>query len=286
MSNAVYDTLSIEVKAGPADDDMPYLFRAAGSTLKFAGHLALDPKRGASGDAQPDFPALEVGEKLDARQILPEQHFTQPPPRYNEASLIRELEAKGIGRPSTYAPTVTVIQTRDYVKQEERRLKPTLTGRVVCELLTEYFNEEMDYAFTARMEDQLDEISNGKLDWKPMLDEFYHPFERRLVNARENMPRRAIIEKVGRQCPSCEDGDLVIKRSRYGKFIGCSNYPECKHTERYLERTGYLCPQCGSEHQGEIVERKTRKGRTFFGCSPLPGLRLQRLEAGAQAAAD
>ena len=250
---------------------MPYFFRASGSKLKFPGHLILNPKRHAkSNDSQQDFPDLEPGEKLDRRTIIPEQHFTQPPPRYTEATLIRQLEERGIGRPSTYAPTVTVIQTRDYVTQEDRRLKPTVTGRVVSELLTEYFNEEMDYAYTAKLEDQLDEVSRGALDWRPMLDEFYHPFERRLENARENMPRRNVIEKVGRDCPTCADGELVIKHSRYGKFIGCSNYPECKHTERFLERKGFLCPQCGEERGGEIVERRSRKGRAFFGCDRYP----------------
>ena len=275
MAPAVYDTLRIEVKAGRNKDNMPYLFRASGRTLKFAGHLALREKpadRSGKGqdDQQQRFPELAKGEWLERRQIIPEQHFTQPPSRYNEASLIRQLEELGIGRPSTYAPTVTVIQTRDYVTQIDRRLHPTKTGRVVCELLTEFFQEEMDYAFTAKMEDQLDEVSNGKLDWRPMLGEFYQPFEKRLVNARENMPRRDVAEKVGRKCPTCSEGDLVIKHSRYGKFIGCSKYPDCKHTERFLQRKGLLCPTCGVERQGEIVERRTRKGRVFFGCSRYP----------------
>ena len=250
MSPAVYNTLRIEVNAGPTADDMPYLFRASGSKLKFAGHLAVGENAGGrsgngNNDQQQQFPDLVKGEWLDRRQIIPEQHFTQPPPRYNEASLIRQLEERGIGRPSTYAPTVTVIQTREYVTLVDRRLHPTKTGRVVCELLTEFFEEEMDYAFTAKMEDQLDEVSKGKLDWRPMLGEFYRPFEKRLVNARENMPRRDVSEKVGRNCPTCTEGELVVKHSRYGKFIGCSNYPDCKHTERFLQRKGLLCPDCG-----------------------------------------
>lgn len=273
MAPAVYDTLRIEVRAGLTPDDMPYLFRASGSQLKFAGHLAVREKaadRSGQSNQEQQFPDLTAGEWLDRRQIIPEQHFTQPPPRYNEASLIRQLEDKGIGRPSTYAPTVTVIQTREYVSMVDRRLHPTKTGRVVCELLTEFFEEEMDYAFTAKMEDQLDEVSRGKLDWRPMLEEFYHPFEKRLDNARENMPRRDVAERVGRNCPTCTEGELVIKHSRYGKFIGCSNYPDCKHTERFLLKKGLLCPDCGSASQGEIVERRTRKGRVFFGCSRYP----------------
>ena len=275
MSPAVYDTLSIEVKAGQTLSDMPYLFRASGRKLKFAGHLAIlgkDERRAPESafGGNHDFPDLEAGEALDLRKLLPEQRFTQPPPRYTEATLIKQLEDKGIGRPSTYAPTVGLIQTRDYVVQKERRLIPTKTGRVVSDLLSEYFDVEMDYDFTANMEDQLDEVSKGELEWRPMLDEFYHPFAERLNTAREKMPRQDVVEKVGRICPRCEDGDLVIKHSRYGKFIGCANYPDCKHTERYLERMGLLCPQCGETDNGEVVQRRSRKGRVFYGCSRYP----------------
>ncbi len=276
MAPAVYDTLRIEVKAGLHRSDLPYLFRAAGSRLKFAGHLVVSDKtaeRGKSASANgPEqiFPELEAGEKLSQKQILPEQHFTQPPPRYTEATLIRQLEENGIGRPSTYAPTVSIIQTRDYVTQEARRLKPTKTGVVVSDLLAQYFEVEMDYAFTAKMEDQLDEISEGNRQWQPMLAEFYQPFEQRLQNAQANMPKLDMAERVGRACPTCGAGELLVKHSRYGKFIGCSNYPNCRHTEKYLERTGYLCPQCGSTEGGEIVERRSRKGRLFFGCSRYP----------------
>ena len=217
------------------------------------------------------FPELEDNEQLDLRKLLPEQHFTQPPPRYTEASLVRTLEEFGIGRPSTYAPTVAIIQSRDYVSKEEgKRLVPTETGRVVSDLLTEYFEDEMDYTFTARMEDQLDDVSEGKVEWRPMLSDFYQPFEKRLNNARKNMPKLVQEEYVGRTCPTCGTGDLVIKYGRWGKFIGCTNYPECRHTEQFLERTGLLCPVCGEEHSGEIVERRTRKGRKFYGCSRYP----------------
>ncbi len=270
MMPAVYDTLRIEIAAGLTPEDMPYLLRASGSKLKFSGHLAVSGRGKADAEPEQDFPDLQAGDMLLRRQILHEQHFTQPPPRYTEATLIRQLEDKGIGRPSTYAPTVSIIQTRDYVTQEQRRLKPTKTGFVVCELLSEFFAEEMDYTFTARMEDQLDAVSNGKLPWKPMLGEFYAPFEQRLQYAEQNMPRHDVTEKVGRGCPRCEEGDLLVKHSRYGKFIGCSRYPECKHTERYLERTGHLCPTCGDAQRGEVVRQRSRKGRTFYGCSRYP----------------
>ncbi|MCY3573194.1 MAG: type I DNA topoisomerase [Chloroflexi bacterium] len=269
MAPAVYDTLRIDIAAGLTTEDMPYTLRASGSKLKLSGHLAVSGAEKAD-EPQPDFPDLQAGELLERRQILPEQHFTQPPPRYAEATLIRQLEDKGIGRPSTYAPTVSIIQTRDYVSQEQRRLKPTKTGFVVCELLSEFFAEEMDYAFTARMEDQLDAVSSGKLLWKPMLGEFYAPFEQRLQYAEANMPRRDVAEKVGRGCPRCEEGELLVKHSRYGKFIGCSRYPECKHTERYLDLTGQLCPICGDEQRGEVVRKRSRKGRSFYGCSRYP----------------
>ncbi|MCY3832139.1 MAG: type I DNA topoisomerase [Chloroflexi bacterium] len=275
MSPAIYDTLRIDVRAGQTAGDMRYLFRASGSKLKFAGHLAIYGKdelraRDLGNDQNQTFPALETGESLDLRQLRPEQNFTKPPPRYTEATLIKQLEDRGIGRPSTYAPTVSVIQARDYVTQKDRRLLPTKTGRVVSDLLSEYFDVEMDYAFTANMEDQLDDVSKGMLEWRPMLDEFYHPFERRLAVAQEKMPKQNVVEKVGRVCPRCEEGDLIIKHSRYGKFIGCSNYPDCKHTERYLKRMGLLCPQCGADHRGEIVEKRSRKGRVFYGCSRYP----------------
>lgn len=275
MSNAVYDTIRVEIKAGETEADMPYLFRASGSKLKFSGFLALyedsqDEDVAKDGDEGRIFPDLDDGEKLDLRKLFPEQHFTQPPPRYTEASLVKALEENGIGRPSTYAPTVAVIQSRDYVNKEDKRLIPSETGILVSDLLAEYFTDEMDYTFTAKMEDQLDEVSEGKVDWRPVLGEFYDPFEKRLVNARENMPKQVQEEFVGRTCPTCETGDLVIKYGRWGKFIGCNNYPECRHTEQYLELTGHVCPECGQEHGGQVVARRTRKGRQFFGCNRYP----------------
>lgn len=276
MSNAVYDTIRVEINAGLSTNDLPYLFRASGSKIRFAGFLALYEDAKDEDDTEENdegriFPELEDNEQLDLRKLLPEQHFTQPPPRYTEASLVRTLEEFGIGRPSTYAPTVAIIQSRDYVSKEEgKRLVPTETGRVVSDLLTEYFEDEMDYTFTARMEDQLDDVSEGKVEWRPMLSDFYQPFEKRLNNARKNMPKQVQEEYVGRTCPTCGTGDLVIKYGRWGKFIGCTNYPECRHTEQFLERTGLLCPVCGEEHSGEIVERRTRKGRKFYGCSRYP----------------
>ena len=275
MANAIYNTLRVEIRAGENDANTPYLFRVSGSTIKFRGFMAIYEET-RDEDAQPDedegriLPEMEAGEKLDLIQLLPEQHFTQPPPRYTEASLVRTLEEYGIGRPSTYAPTVAIIQDRDYVEKQDKRLVPTDTGKVVNDLLVEYFPEVMDYRFTARMEDELDEVAEGKVEWRPMLHEFYDPFEQQLTNARENMPQVRQEEYVGRICPTCNEGDLIVKYGRWGKFIGCTNYPDCKHTEPYLEFTGVVCPQCGEEHGGELVVRKTKRGRTFFGCSRYP----------------
>lgn len=275
MSNAVYDTIRVEIKAGLTSDSMPYLLRASGSRLKFRGFLALygDTREQDSKDDEDILWELASREQLDLRRLMKEKRFTQPPPRYTEATLIRALEEHGIGRPSTYAPTVTLIQSpdRDYIHRNGSQFVPTKTGRLVSDLLSEYFTEEMDYEFTARMEAQLDAIAEGKMDWRPMLDAFYQPFEQRLHYADANMPKQNLVEYVGRGCPSCREGELIIRYGRFGKFIGCANYPECRHTEPYLERKGFLCPDCGKAHRGEIVERRTRKGRPFYGCSRYPG---------------
>ncbi len=275
MSNAIYNTIRVEINAGINNKDMPYLFRSSGSRIKFQGFLALyedskDEDDTIESDEGLIFPEMDDAEVLRLLKLMPNQHFTQPPPRYTEASLVRALEEYGIGRPSTYAPTVAVIQDRDYVNKENKRLVPTDTGKVVSELLVEYFQDEMQYEFTAKMEDQLDEIAESNSEWRPVLHDFYQPFETRLKNARENMPVVKQEEKVGRICPTCDDGDLVIKYGRFGKFIGCSNYPECRHTEQYIEYVGVTCPLCGDIHDGELVVKKTRKGRTFYGCSRYP----------------
>lgn len=274
MANAVYNTVRVEIKAGIKQNDMPYLFRVSSSTIQFAGFLALyEDSRDEDVEVDADMgrvlPDLAVGDMIDLVRLLPEQHFTQPPPRYTEASLVRVLEEYGIGRPSTYAPTVKVIQDREYVEKKDKRLIPNETGKLVNDLLVQYFPDVMDYQFTARMEDQLDNVAEGGMEWRPMLQEFYTPFEQQMGNARKNMPSFQKEETVGRTCP--ESGhDLVIRYGRWGKFIGCSDYPNCTYTEPYLELTGVTCPKCGAEHHGELVVRKTRRGRTFFGCSRYP----------------
>ncbi len=274
MANAVYNTLRVEIKAGLSLDNAPYLLRVSGSTIKFRGFLALyedthDEDTRVDPDEGRILPELADGELLHLLRVLPEQHFTQPPPRYTEASLVRTLEENGIGRPSTYAQILGVIRDRDYV-QEGKRLIPSEIGKTVSDLLVEFFPNVLDYQFTARMEDQLDEVAEGDVEWIPMLEEFYGPFKQNLDNAHDSMPKRRHEEFVGRTCPTCETGDLIVKYGKWGKFIGCTNYPECKHTEQYLEYIGVSCPACGDTEGGQVVERKSKGRRTFWGCSRYP----------------
>lgn len=274
MEAAVYTTLKVEIEAIPEAKKNVYLFRVSGSTIKFRGFLALyedarDEDAAVDEDEGRILPSMQVGEFLDLLALLPEQHFTQPPPRYTEASLVRTLEEYGIGRPSTYAPTVAVIQDREYVVKEDKRLIPTETGKIVNDLLVEHFPDIMNYQFTAHMEDELDEISEGVREWRPMLHEFYEPFAQQLNNAKSSIERVVQEETIGRACPVCGK-PLVIRYGRFGKFIGCSDYPNCRHTEPYLEPVGISCPVCGKEHGGQIVERRSRRGKVFYGCSRYP----------------
>ncbi len=276
MAPAVYDTMRVEVLAGPegtSNGDRPYLFRASGSILRFPGFLSVyeesfDEDNPADADEGRIFPELTVGELLDLLRLLPEQHFTQPPPRYTEASLVKSLEEHGIGRPSTYAPILNTIQNRGYVEKEGKRLFPTDTGLVVNDLLVENFDSVVDTGFTAEMENRLDDIASGQQEWVPLLDEFYSPFHESIEWAYEHVPNVELEDpKLHRDCPSCGTEDsLIIRWGKYGKFVGCANFPECRYTEPWLEKIGIDCPV----DQGELVERKTKKGRTFYGCSNYP----------------
>ncbi len=273
MAPAVYDTIRIDVLAGPpgsSNGDKPYRLRASGSTLRFLGFLAVyadfeDEDNPVDEDLGRIFPDVVNGDPLDLLELFPEQHFTQPPPRYSEATLVKALEEYGIGRPSTYAPILNTVQQRGYVRREGKRLYPTETGEIVNDLLVEYFSEIVDVNFTASMEEDLDEIASGEQDWVPVLRDFYEPFERELEHARAHAPDIDLDEEIGRECPEC-GSPLVIRWGRYGKFIGCSNFPECRYTEPWLEKIGVTCPECG----GDIVERHTRRGRTFYGCANYP----------------
>ncbi|MCP5098381.1 MAG: type I DNA topoisomerase [Chloroflexi bacterium] len=273
MSPAIYDTVSAEVWAGEADvavNKRPYLFRASGSTLRFSGFLALyeetrpeDKPDDGSNQVPSD---LQTNEIIDLLKLLPEQHFTQPPPRFSEATLVKTLEENGIGRPSTYAAIMSTIQNRGYVDREDKRLVPTETGLLVNDLLVEYFPNVLSVDFTARLEGELDTIAEGK-PWVPVISAFYGNFSERLQVADEALPKLDLKkepELVGRACPLCEN-PLVYREGRYGRFVGCSTFPKCRHTEQILNKTGVSCA-----NGGEIIERKTKRGRTFYGCSRYP----------------
>ncbi len=272
MEAAVYDTLSVDV-TGKGSDHV-YTLRAAGSAVKFPGYLIVyeeakdeDKKTEEEDEMNVRIPAsIAEGQQQELVRLIPEQHFTQPPPRYSEASLVQILEEYGIGRPSTYAPILSTIQQRGYVERVDRRLIPTETGILVNDLMEKYFPQIIDLAFTATMEEDLDKISEGQADWVKIIDTFYQPFSVTVAKAQAEMPVvKTGPEPIGRACPDCGK-ELVIRYGRYGKFISCSGFPECRHTEAWLEKIGVICPKDG----GEIVSRKTRKGRIFFGCANYP----------------
>ncbi len=340
MEAAVFDSTTVDIGAGreivrsPGND--PYTFRATGSVLKFPGFLAVYNVSLDEGEEDEDserrLPLLEEGELLNLLQLLPVQHFTEPPPRFTEASLVKELERLGIGRPSTYAPTISTIIEREYVELADKKLVPTTLGRVVTDLLVEHFPSIVDYGFTSEMEQQLDDIAEGEKEWAPVLRAFYEPFEQKLADAQRsmrNVKREEILTDL--TCPRCNQGQLavkfgrngeflacnrypecdftsdfhrdsegrivldapaspemsdvvcdvcgrpmVLKKSRFGPFLGCSGYPECKNTRRLDKQgkpvpppkaTGVACPKC---RQGELLERRGKFGRPFFGCNRYP----------------
>jgi DNA topoisomerase-1 len=272
MESAVYDTLQVEVTG--KTDAHEYLLRASGSAVKFLGfHIVYQEAKNEDVKSEEDeeenvrIPAgLVEGQKQELVRLIPEQHFTQPPPRYSEASLVGTLEENGIGRPSTYAPTISTIQQRGYVERVDKRLIPTETGLTVNDLMVQYFPDIVDYQFTARMEEELDKIAEGQEDWVRVMSEFWTPFSEEVTKAQAEMPAtKSGPEPIGRPCPTCGK-DLVIRYGRYGKFISCSGFPECRYTEPWLEKIGVNCPKDG----GEIAERKTRRGRIFYGCINYP----------------
>ncbi|HMQ31070.1 MAG TPA: type I DNA topoisomerase [Chloroflexaceae bacterium] len=345
MAPAVFDSTTVDIGAwtrAAARGDAPYVFRATGSVLKFPGFLAVYNVSLDEGEEDEDserrLPPLEERDPLDLLQLLPIQHFTEPPPRYTEASLVKELERLGIGRPSTYASIISTIQEREYVELAEKKLLPTTLGRVVTDLLVEHFPRIVDYDFTSSLEQQLDDIAEGSKAWVPVLHDFYGPFQQNLADAQRqmrNVKREEIVTDLA--CPKCgqgllaikfgrngefvactryskdggpdscdftsdfhRDGDgnivldraaapetsdvmcnvcgrpMVIKKSRFGPFLGCSGYPECSNTRRIgkdgkpvplPQPTGVACPKC---HEGELMQRRGKFGRPFFGCSRYP----------------
>ena len=270
MAAAVYDTMSVEVKAD--GNQHQYLFRASGSQLKFKGFLILyeEASEDDSSEAKEvniKFPKnLSEGQEQKLVRLIPEQHFTQPPPRFTEASLVQVMEEFGIGRPSTYAPILSTIQARGYVIRDAKKLIPTETGLLVNDLMVEYFPDILGVHFTAGMEEDLDQIASGKRHWTDVLQKFYDDFKPQLEHAKSEMPEtKTEPEKVGKPCPTCGH-DLIIRWGRYGKFISCSDFPKCRYTEAIFEKIGVICPEDG----GDIVLRKTRKRRIFYGCANYP----------------
>ena len=261
MAPAVYDTLSVSVAGGKR-----YVCRASGSVLKFAGFTAVYAESGSKKEKDVVLPELSVGDVLDLSAVLPEQHFTEPPPRYNEASLVKTLEEKGIGRPSTYAPIIETIIARGYVVRVEKTFRPTELGEIVVKMLEEYFKDIVDVQFTATLENELDEIADGKRGRKTFLADFYGPFEKTLEKADEAIGHVELpVEESDVVCEHC-GRKMVVKQGRYGKFLACPGFPECRNTKPFLKDTGAFCPRCG----GSIVERRTRRGRIFYGCKNYP----------------
>ena len=308
MPDAVYDQRTIEIEARPQDAPDTYLFRATETALRFAGYRQLYHEEEEEAEEKRPLPDVSSGEALRLLDLLPEQHFTEPPPRYTEATLVKAMEENGIGRPSTYAPTLSTIQDRGYVEKDGRALKPKELGTVVNDLLVSYFPGIIDVGFTAEMEEQLDEIARGQRPWQPMVRDFYDPLQAALKVADE-APRveeetseicdkcgkpmkvrwgrfgrflactgypeckntkpldteEASVETTDEKCDVCS-ADMVIKRGRYGPFLACSRYPECKGRRPLLNKIGVVCPEDG----GEVVARRSKRGRIFYGCANYP----------------
>lgn len=264
MSAAIMDTLTVDVAAGE------YLFRANASSVRFPGYLAVYKQEQDENDKNEAEQSLKFpvspGEILKPLKLEDKQHFTEPPARYTEATLVRKMEEAGIGRPSTYAPTIETIQTRGYVVKEEKQLSPTELGEIVIMLLKEHFPEIVDLEFTANLEDKLDDIEEGEVPWKTVIREFYTPFEATLEQAEEKIGKVQIEDQVTEEiCEQC-GRHMVIKMGRYGKFLACPGFPECRNTKPFLEEIGAKCPKCSHP----LVVRRSKKGRKFYGCSTYP----------------
>ncbi len=264
MASAVLDTMTVDLENGPV------VFRANGSKLKFPGFMKVYVEGNDDGTTDEDrlLPPLAKGDKAESKDIEPKQHFTQPPPRFTEARLVRALEELGIGRPSTYAPTLETIQKRNYVALEEKKFIPTELGELVIQLMEEFFPEILDVEFTANMEGDLDHVEEGTQDWVNVIGEFYKSFEERLTVAEEEMKEIEIKDEPSDEiCDKC-GSPMVYKMGRFGKFLACSGFPNCRNTKPIIKDTGVTCPKC---KEGQIVERRSKKGRVFYGCNLYPG---------------
>jgi len=306
LPDAIFDQTSVNIDS----DDKKYTFRAAGSIIKFDGYLKIYP----SSIKEAELPKLKENDAVDLKDLQANQHFTQPPARYSDATLVKVLEEHGIGRPSTYAPTIGTIITRGYVTREEKKLKPAEIAFLVNDLLVEHFPSVVDYKFTAHMEDDLDQIAEGKIEWQPVIKEFYEPFKKNLNKKDMEIDKKELTEeKTDEKCDKCGaemiikmgrygkflacsgfpecrntkpingDGEnatnetdekcdkcgkpMQIKRGRFGEFLGCSGYPDCKNIKSIKKATGAKCPEC---NKGDIIEKRSKKGRTFYSCERYP----------------
>ncbi|WP_143961939.1 type I DNA topoisomerase [Streptococcus gordonii] len=257
MTAAVFDTMNVKIEQNGVQ------FTANGSRVKFDGYLAIYN----DSDKNKMLPDMEKGDTVKRVNTNPEQHFTQPPARYSEATLIKTLEENGVGRPSTYAPTIETIQKRYYVKLVSKRFEPTELGEIVNSLIVEFFPGIVNVKFTAEMEAKLDDVEVGKEQWQKVIDEFYRPFEKEVAKAESEMEKIQIKdEPAGFDCEVC-GSPMVIKLGRFGKFYACSNFPDCRHTQAIVKEIGVICPQC---QKGHVIERKTKRNRIFYGCDRYP----------------
>jgi len=262
MESSVYEVLSAELEVEG------YIFKLTGSKLKFAGFMEVyvEGKDTEDEEEENQLPEIREGEALKPIKLESKQHFTQPPSRYTEATLIKALEENGIGRPSTYAPTIQTILERGYVAKEDRFLKPTELGRIVTNILKEYFKDIIDIEFTAELESNLDKIEEGKLEWTEVVKKYYQPLEKELEIARATLLKVKVEdEETDIVCENC-GRKMVIKKGRYGKFLACPGYPECKNTKPYYDYLDVLCPKCGKR----IIEKKSKKGKRYYTCEGYP----------------
>lgn len=262
MSSAEYDTINTDIFAGD------YVFRANGQILRFKGFIVLyqEGKDDEGEEKENNVPELKEGEELRQKKIDPKQHFTQPPPRYTEASLVKTLEEKGIGRPSTYAPTITTILARGYVVKDAKTLLPTELGKIVNDIMKNYFHDIVDVEFTAQLERKLDDVEEGFKKWVEVMQGFYSPFAKVLQDAEDKIGNVEVPDEVTDEiCEKC-GRNMVIKMSRYGKFLACPGFPECRNARPILEETGVTCPKCS----GKVYIKKSRKGKKYLGCENNP----------------
>jgi len=272
--------VAVKVKVKGESGEKVYGFEARGETISFEGWYKLERESKKEGEQEPErLPEVAEGETLEFVDLTSEQKFTQPPARYNDASIIKALEEMGIGRPSTYAPTISTILDRQYVERVDpatlisssgrgNRFKPTSLGLAVNDFLVTNFSRIVDYSFTAQMEDQLDDVARGDSKWEPVVGQFYGPFEKQLEEVADTAARVKIqVETTGEKCPKCNEGEVIIRLGKFGKFLACSRYPECDYKANYVNKIGMKCPTCG---EGEVIVRKTRAGKSFYGCSRYP----------------